>query len=1358
MWMDRRKFCFSLLAAPAIMSSAGLQAEQGLLPGVRPAIWDSSRKTRFVLHDPLYHPMYWWPRTLLSYPMDFKQSAELDRLVLKHVESDDSVPIQFSNVVRGATGVTRATLNFFSDLPSGGHREFELTMAAAPNTIKPQVSEQRDGNSIILDSGIVRVRIPATQLVTGDAPGPIQQFSRNGKWIGTSTFKVEKDRVVRVTTTRVEQGPLFISYKISYELHGGSTYVAHVHCISGFDFVRLQENMEGMLPGVRGIFECNWTGFHVTHRQAPNHPTPLPPKVLKYEEYPWEKIDAPFYFVIGGDRIPAGQLPFNIGVYQTWSALHTDTSANFWDEKSNDAMCIFIDKPTEWQDHEYANHTEGEPQQIRFIHHNDHFLWQFPIARGSRSTCVGFYDHEKDKHAQHDLDQAAQPIENDGFTYKGGRAFTSYAMFLQNRYNTLDLNNFKDWVLEYPDTAKRAPVIFSVSGVKNPADLETRVLTSEYIGTLPLLGTRENGGVGPIPGRSVANFSPVPSRQIQGGWIDAFNRLSSSMTDRQRKRLTAMYLFVAYIHAGEDFMPLVPMLSGHPNFLADVKATPAAMAFLFPEHPMAAQWADLWQKAVELNTRYNTRPDVKSWNADGGRWTENLGTYVWAFLRPSLRTDFLLRNYDGRERFLTPQLADVADWLVGALSAPFAGESTKAYHDLQTLDDGHEWGAVPPNHAPARIHPPQGAHSERRIPPRSLWYFGTCLQRYSPLIAEHAMWAARPTNQDMETKIDDDGPWNAMFKAKDNLGTKPQLQSRKFTGYGIVLRSAVETPDEVSIHLQQIDQGPNYRWGTAGEGGCGVIYYFANGKAYSSNSAEDVGDRSDQDTDFCTSFGVFKNGVFRSIGMNTLSRPFYNLGMGQFAELIPRQTDTPYSSPEYLSRSLLMAGAEYFVVYDAVLNPALIHRLSWFVRAGDEMPTIKIVRGEGGSARNTNRTEIKTAASTGIWFDGEGDSMVLVTHRKDVDVKAEPFGCRVKAPGIDDLVFRNPTLVEFSEATNSFHGTAGIIRTKNTSIEFALFHGTHIAVQGIAITTDDTELGISGFVAAGQPIAGQYYAPTASSVKITVPSLSDKVVLYIDGEAQNTQRVRSEMIVTLPQGQHRWEIAESLPVPIAPCILRTENHSAGARVILAPVASATRYRVEVSADNGATWNSAANASQPMLDVVGLKNDQKVHLRAIAINSVHESSPSAEYPLYVSDQAPPVPDGLHVDLADGRATVTWGEVLGAGEYKLYTRTKGSRQYSLLYRGVARNYVDKRSGIVACNKIPGADLYAPHQPVYEYAVAAANANGESAMSPAADTDPSSWRNWDPRPGEPFRRVISYDPDTPPSASPWPRYYPQ
>ena len=283
------------------------------------------------------------------------------------------------------------------------------------------------------------------------------------------------------------------------------------------------------------------------------------------------------------------------------------------------------------------------------------------------------------------------------------------------------------------------------------------------------------------------------------------------------------------------------------------------------------------------------------------------------------------------------------------------GRPWKTCVALLAVDHGREWGVVGPGEGPRRVYPPIGAHSEQRMPPRSLWYLGTCLQRYAPLAAEHAMWASRPTDQDAESAPGNEPPWDdIMYRAPDNRGTNPHLRSRKHTGYGIVLRAAVETPDELSIHLQQIDEGPNYRWGLAAEGGCGVLYFFAAGKSYSYNGSEDVGDRRDQDTDFCTTFGVYKNGKFCSVGQNVLSRPFYDLGHGQFGEIVPREGPSEYAAPEYVSRSVLLAGHDYFLLYDDVLDP-IDHRLSWFVRRGSELPTIQLVRGGSAKSSETQR-------------------------------------------------------------------------------------------------------------------------------------------------------------------------------------------------------------------------------------------------------------------------------------------------------------------------------------------------------------------------------------------------------------------
>jgi hypothetical protein len=811
-------------------------------------------------------------------------------------------------------------------------------------------------------------------------------------------------------------------------------------------------------------------------------------------------------------------------------------------------------------------------------------------------------------------------------------------------------------------------------------------VTSDIVVQSARTGTRQNGG-----------FGPVPTRRVEEYWVDGFSRLQSQMTERQRKRLTAIYLYIAYIHAGEEYMPMKPMFSGHPNFLADVKSVPACIAFLFPTHPMAKTWADEYEKFIELNTHYHTRPKVDEWEAKGGRWTENLGTYVWAFLRPALHADMLLREFDGSNRVATPEMAALGDWLVNALSAPFIGESAELLDNKQ-LGGNHDWGVVRPGDGPHRVHPPIGAHSERRMPPRSLWYLGQRLLRFDPLTAEHMMWAARPTDQDMELARDAADPFGPAYAQPDNRGTDPHLASSKYTGYGITLRAAVGKPEEVSVHLQQIDDGPNYRWGLAGDGGTGVVYYLAGGKSYSFNGTEDSGDRAAQDTDFCTNFGVWKDSTFHSIGRNDLTRPMDDLGVAQFAELLARQG---YSTPEYVSRSVLLAGHDYFVLYDDLYNEAVKHRLSWFVRWGEEFPNIRIVR-----PKQVQMTQIDTGPTKGRWYDGNGDSMAVISNRKDIAADATAFGARVHGDGVEDLVFREPDGVHYNERGVQFDGTAGIVRRDG----LALFHGTRIGSDGLTIETADTDLGISAFGGAGS-VSGVYHATHVTAVKIT----GKPGEFYVDGARQS--------MAALPKGLHHWEIATGLPRPMAPVILRTENVSGGAKVIVAHVASASGYRYELSKDNGKSWTAAGESGL----LAGLANETKLHVRAAAFNAEHTGDFGLEYPIYVTASAPAAPEGLHLSLGKDTTGVTWGEVLGVAEYRLYAR-KGTGDWRLVYHGLERSFTDASR----------ADAYQ---------VTAVNGNGEGPASRAAVSDPASWRNFDPRPGEPFRRTVA-----------GPNYYPK
>ncbi|GHO80501.1 hypothetical protein KSD_82720 [Ktedonobacter sp. SOSP1-85] len=361
-----------------------------------------------------------------------------------------------------------------------------------------------------------------------------------------------------------------------------------------------------------------------------------------------------------------------------------------------------------------------------------------------------------------------------------------------------------------------------------------------------------------------------------------------------------------------------------------------------------------------------------------------------------------------------------------------------------------------------RFHPPQGAHSAwPRRPPLEMWMLGQFLRNYQPLVAEHLLWGSDPAAYRLEADAGIPDPWRVLADpGEKNRGTNPHLRSCKYTGYGIILRADVDLPSEIAVVLQQVDRGPNYRWGIGGENSSGTLYYYANGRAYSGHGREDIGDRQREDLVALSTFGVWKDGTFRTIGENVLEQPFYDLEIAQYAEIVAR-SGTPelddsgplqdnYALPEYRSRSVLLVGSDYIVTYDAIV-PGQRCAWSWFTLTKptgrdansfaylpDQLPFIRAVRGvvqDDGAA-----CIVQTSTSRGIRLESELDGsasnvLVVVSHREDLQVAdgaSTPWGVRITTARSTDYVFRyqgeiyyQPQEIQYAADGLLFMGTAG---------------------------------------------------------------------------------------------------------------------------------------------------------------------------------------------------------------------------------------------------------------------------------------------------------------------------------------------
>ena len=1280
---------------------------------------------RLELTERIQHPHFWWPRTLLNYHVVLAgDSAPTDTWTLTEETSGKQMPIQISDLRKENGKLVSATVSFFSDLPTGGHYAF-LLKTRNPGKLdqtapRAELVSTAD-NQMVLDTGSLKVKLPSSQSVSPGsmAPGPIVAVNDGKGWVGESTIDSPVKRVIKVTTELLDNGPLFARARVTYYFEGGSRYAATVKAPFGYSFVEFNEEFSGLITEDKAVFHFLWTGLPLTDR---NGESIASPHIVYY------RGEDPHF--TGPDHVekPQEEFYYRLGHCAADNTI-SRTSADFSNSSSGRSIGLCVLDGSKWGDGGYSIWASSDTLSVRFRYRDGRLEWLLPLAGQSRQLGIAAYDQQNPKVAETlghfsaytDNGSSAVSLANRGVA--NGRDLTS---FVNSRYGGMSLDVIKDWVLIYPENGRRSA----------PADL---LPDNRFKKNLTNIDSYTNALWGDNETMHVEGnwFSPVSLRQVHQWIVPGFNKFRDQMTPELRSRVTALLLFQSYLAGREEISPMRRMFKGHPNFMADWKYPLMMSPYFFPDHPIASEWADQFEKFVELAGIFYTRPSIPVWDAKGGRWTENIGVYNWAFIEPVTKANTLGLLYDGRDRLPSPGQDLHGSYLAGTVTAP-----------VKLGENGVPFDFTPgtpllPQNGFQRIHPQMGAHSSRRMIPDYIEKFANAFRNYDPMVAEHMLWInRRPVGSPLGFESEG-GKVDAHFLTQ---GTNPRLRSAKYTGYGIILRSAVDTTNEISVYLQQIDKGPNYRWGFGNENGGGDIYYYAGGNSYAGHMSEDAGDRHGTDTELTANTGVFKDSTFRGIGMNDLTEPLYDLGGAQFAEILPRSGADAYSWPEYESRSVMLVGHDYIIVFDAVNN---VSRLSWnTVKGQDRMPAIISIRGE-----NAYRTTQTSEGGHGQITEGirlepyktGGDRMTLVSHRTDLklatgkkpkDGKEASLISQIVTPEGDDFIYQNRESFNSVEHGKIFSGRAGMIREfKDGRTELALFKGKRIGNQDIVLEVGNLALGVSAAYKTTSDVSGQYYSYAGGKLSITLPKgLPSSTALYVNGAPVKAAPSGNTLSADLPAGGGSWQLTTGAAVPMAPEITSSLARNNGASIQWSPVASATGYRVELSKDGGLTWSQAGTSKEGKFTLSGIKPPEKVHLRVIALNGKTESLPGKDFPVYVTGKPPEPPFGLRLKLAKDEINATWGQVLGIKEYILYRRKAGTSAWKEIHRGPEHSFRDQATGITTFQPDPGLESRAWRQPeaspaVYEYAVSAVDDVGEGAKSSVASTDPSCWRNWYP-----------------------------
>ncbi len=759
---------------------------------------------------------------------------------------------------------------------------------------------------------------------------------------------------------------------------------------------------------------------------------------------------------------------------------------------------------TSWWDQRYVSYVQGNfalgllLHDLKAFDDGEYAIWgsrnklsfrlfknrvEAPVAKGKRAFMLTFMQDKP-------LDYIA----------------THYLRY----YSMVSLNDVKDWVLSWEDDKSQYPKYYRVTENTHWDGWWFKEMqgTPRAMDFFELLDGEHERKIF----EKAESIAPVNARAYADMWAPLFDVTASQMTDEQFARARATLAFICYLYLSENYYPTENMLAGHPNFLTDVIAPVGLFgALLGQNHPHFGRFIEYYKKAVLRNFKYHTRPDVPAWESKGGRWTENVGCYMFGMLRCITTVCNVIYRLYGEMILVSEEFGEFLQFLIA----------------IQT----------PENADGRRVYPPQGAHAATGEFGKlghgfnlSMLQLALMCKEVYPQEANALLYNYR-NKADLEFLLSDKEVEGASFRrfAGEIGGTPPALWSEKFTGYGYVMRSHANEPTEMQVVLQQIDEGPNYRWGRAAQGGCGELYYYANRKAYTGHAPEDVGDENRGDVQACTNFGVLVGHEYKSVGRYDLTEPLVDFGFVQYA----RVNAGEYSKPYYRYRSVLMVENQYIAVYDAVADMMQHGRFVWANKQDGAFPNIYNIRpGVSGVAVNSGVSmdgvqgkESTRDLTKTLVYQGKGDFFTVVTHLSFDSVQEKEYGCEIKLDNCKDYVFDEQTYASYEEGSRAFCGRVGYIREERQKTYLAILDGEYIRSGNVAISMPHSEeiRRSMGCIVTSALINGKSYLQT--DTHITVETLIGGMV-WVDGKPVSFTHEEGKYAFTIPKGKHIWNIGE----------------------------------------------------------------------------------------------------------------------------------------------------------------------------------------------------------------------------------------
>jgi len=645
-----------------------------------PALWE------VTLKDLIGHE---WTGELVHFDIPIRLAADPKHHRLILVGGAAAEEIAFQAVV---SEEKQRQLWCVVDLPPFGERILSLQAAPASKTLSAPmtVAEQKDRWQI--DTGALRIEVPrdiGRKRAEKDVPAPLLRLQNTGgsPWVGSGHFR--GTGALQSLQAMLERGPVFTDATLHYRFEKGA-YDVRLRVIRGQPEVLWQERFDFGGKDASLAWELSGfePGFGVWDYYRSRHP--------------WRKTSlgvSKAYPIEAGHEETTAFTP-----WIQWWMDDVSTWIELWDKHKKWAVGVFTGSPLSWNPTDRASYRAASFTLA--VTRDRKATLRLPLGKGVRTWGLSF--------------AKPTPDERIGPNLKVGPADTARR---QIKYAESPLDEVKDYVLEdatppasYPlfaitaEDQKRLreamgkdypflqPVRSAVAWAKSakPLDEADRFW---HLGVPP-----DKGKWPPLPPREVlaraalAGYAePIqthlratvmresleavrailrhvtgpamgiaPHNWMTGGptrYLPALIDLTMPyLTERERQVLRARMLFLAYKLASEKFWSPRLGFAANPNMTTLVYAQLAMISFLFPRHPLAAEW-----RKAGVGEMFR---EVENWAGPNGGWLE-APHYATVALDFIVAIGYARKNLGlGDDLLYHPKLKKAVAWLAKISTPP----------------------------------------------------------------------------------------------------------------------------------------------------------------------------------------------------------------------------------------------------------------------------------------------------------------------------------------------------------------------------------------------------------------------------------------------------------------------------------------------------------------------------------------------------------------------------------------------------------------------------------------------------------------------------------------------------------------